>query len=217
MEDLKLSDKLKMLRVKNNLTQEEVGKRIGVNKSTIMRWEKGETQKITLPVIAALANIYNVKPTFLIDSENNTLPLEFIKPKPKQSKSGVKIPVLGSVAAGIPIDAIEDIIDYEEISEEMAKTGEFFALQIKGDSMEPKFSKGDVVIVRKQPDVESGQIAVVLVNDHEATVKKFVKHEEGISLLSTNPAYTPMFFTPGEVKSLPISILGKVVELRAKF
>ena len=127
------------------------------------------------------------------------------------------IPVLGYVRAGIPIEAIEEIIDYEEISEEMAARGEYFALKIKGDSMEPRICDGDVVIVRQQPNVESGEIAIVLVNGDEATCKKLMKHEDGISLVSFNSVYAPMFFTPKEIEEKPVSVIGKVVELRGKF
>ena len=132
-------------------------------------------------------------------------------------ESGVKIPVLGLVRAGIPMDAVEYIIDYEEISEDMARQGEFFALQIKGDSMEPKISDGDVVIVRKQPDIESGETAIVLVNGDEATIKKVQKFTGGINLIPSNPTYDVMTFTNEQIEKLPVRILGKVVELRAKF
>ena len=127
------------------------------------------------------------------------------------------IPVLGKVVAGIPLDAIEDIIDYEEIPLSMAKSGEFFALQIKGDSMEPKFSEGDVVIVRKQDDVDSGSIAIILVNGNEATIKRVKKFDGGINLVPTNPAYDVLTYTNEQIENLPVRIIGKVVELRAKF
>ena len=84
--------------------------------------------------------------------------------KVKMAKKAIRIPVLGNVAAGVPIEAIEDVIDYEEISEELAHTGDFFALKIKGDSMEPRICNGDVVIVRKQNYAESGDLVIVLVN-----------------------------------------------------
>ena len=83
--------------------------------------------------------------------------------------------------------------------------------------MEPRIKEGDVVIVKQQDDVESGQVAIVLINGDDATCKKFVKHDNGISLVSYNPAYSPMFFTPEEIKTKPIRIIGRVVELRGKF
>ena len=129
----------------------------------------------------------------------------------------VKIPVLGTVMAGIPLEAIEDIIDYEEISVEMARQGDYFALKVKGDSMEPKISAGDVVIVRKQDDVDSGDLAIVLVNGNEATIKKVMKFNGGINLVPNNPAYSVMTYTNEQIESLPVNVIGKVVELRAKF
>ena len=116
-----------------------------------------------------------------------------------------------------PIFLDEAIKSDEEISEDMARQGEFFALQIKGDSMEPKISDGDVVIVRKQPDVESGEIAIVLVNGDEATIKKVQKFTGGINLVPSNPVYEVKTFTNEQIEALPVQILGKVVELRAKF
>ena len=130
---------------------------------------------------------------------------------------GVRIPVYGAVAAGIPLDAIQDIEDYEEITEDMARVGEYAALKIKGNSMLPRFTPGDVVIVRLQDDVDTGDIAIVMVNGDEATCKKIKKTPEGVMLISTNPEYEPMFFTNQEIKDKPVRIWGKVVELRAKF
>ena len=136
---------------------------------------------------------------------------------PKEKKNKFVIPVLGRVVAGYPIEAIENIIDYEEISEAMARQGEFFALKIKGDSMEPKFSEGDIVIVRKQENVENGDIAIMLINGDEATIKKFQRFEGGINLIPTNRAYDILTYTNKEIIDLPVRCLGKVVELRAKF
>lgn len=133
------------------------------------------------------------------------------------SSSQIKIPVLGTVRAGLPMEAVENILDYEEISEDMARQGDYFALQIKGDSMEPRIKEGDVVIVRKQPDVESGEVAIVLVNGDEATIKKVQKFNGGINLVPSNPTYEVKTYSNDDIESLPVSIIGKVVELRAKF
>lgn len=174
-------------------------------------WESGKN-KPQQDMLINLAKFFGVSVDYLLGREvssNST----YHAPR----KKGIKIPVLGRVAAGVPVEAVQDVIDYEEIDEEMAKTGEFFALQIKGDSMEPRIKSGDVVIVRKQDIVDSGDIAIVMVNGDDATCKKFVKHKNGVSLVSMNPAYTPMFYTMDEVESLPVRILGRVMELRAKF
>lgn len=132
------------------------------------------------------------------------------------STNGVRIPVLGRVAAGIPIYAEENIIDWEEIPQEMSKKGEYFCLEIRGHSMEPRIYDGDVVIVHKQPDAESGQIAIVSVNGDDATCKRLVKYENGITLMSFNPSYAPMVFTDKEKENLPLQIWGIVEEVRGK-
>lgn len=159
----------------------------------------------------------NVKKALAMQKENEEDAKKEASLVRQSRKIGIKIPVLGYVRAGMPMEAVEEIIDYEEISEEMARQGEYFGLQIKGDSMEPRIKEGDVVIVRKQSDVISGDIAVVMVNGEDATVKKIVKHENGISLLPFNQAYAPLFYTQDEAVSLPVEIIGRVVELRGKF
>ena len=130
---------------------------------------------------------------------------------------GSQIPVLGEVAAGQPIFAEEKYIDYEEISEKMAKSGTFFGLRIKGDSMSPRISEGDTVIVRQQEDAESGDVVIVLINGDTATCKRLMKYAEGITLLSFNPTYEPMTFSNKEILEKPIKIIGKVVENRQKY
>ena len=129
-----------------------------------------------------------------------------------------RIPVLGRVAAGIPIEATEDIIDWEEITESMKRDGDYFALKIQGDSMEPKISNGDVVIVRQQEDADDGDIVIALIDGEDAVCKKIKKYPDGsVALVSTNPVYEPLFFTQEEIIEKPVKVIGKVKELRAKF
>jgi repressor LexA len=100
----------------------------------------------------------------------------------------------------------------------MASTGEFFGLRIKGSSMEPRIRDGDVVIVRRQEDAETSDTAVILVNGDSATVKRIKKDPDGsLWLLPNNPAYDPQHYSPAEIATLPVRIIGKVVELRGKF
>ena len=113
---------------------------------------------------------------------------------------------------------MEEILDYEEITPELANTGTFFALKIQGASMEPKLSDGDIVIIKQQNNVENGEIAVVLVNGQDATVKQIIKHDNGIFLHGFNPSvYTDVFYTNQQIGELPVIILGKVIESRRKF
>lgn len=135
----------------------------------------------------------------------------------KTPSKAVSVPVYGRVAAGIPLEMIEDIIDYEEIPQEMAKSGEFFGLKIHGDSMEPRIQDGDVVIVRRQDGAETGDIVIASVNGTDATCKRLKIYRDGIELIANNPSYKPIFYSSEEVAGKPVRILGKVVELRGKF
>lgn len=143
--------------------------------------------------------------------------LNYLAESASSLTKGVRIPILGKVVAGIPVEAITDIEGWEELPTKMAAGGEYFALRIKGSSMEPRMMDGDVVIVRRQPDVDSGDIAVVLVNGNDATVKQISKSDAGLTLIGWNPSvYTPKTYNKKECKELPVTILGKVVEIRGK-
>ena len=137
-------------------------------------------------------------------------------PRPDREE-GVKIPVLGEVAAGLPIEAVENIVDWENITSQMARGGDYFGLVIKGRSMEPRMVAGDVVIVRKQETCENGQLAIVAVNGDRATCKKVMLENDGLRLVSINPLFPDQVYSKAAVEQLPIRILGVVVELRAKF
>ena len=176
---------------------------LGVKYTTFTDWINANAYP-RIDKIEMMANYFHITKADLVE-------------EPTKKKTKFMIPVLGVVCAGLPMDAVENIIDYEEISEEMARQGEFFALQIKGDSMEPRIKEGDVVIVRKQPTVENGEIAIVLVNGDEATVKRVQRFDGGINLIPSNSAYNVLTYTNAQIESLPVQILGKVVELRAKF
>lgn len=129
-----------------------------------------------------------------------------------------RIPVVRRVAAGNPLDAVDEIIDWIEIPEHMANKGTYFGLQIRGNSMEPGIQDGDTVIVRQQPDAENGEIVVVLVNGNDGVCKRLKKYENGnIALMSDNPAYEPMYYDTNEVNNKPICIRGVVKELRRSF
>lgn len=141
---------------------------------------------------------------------------------PTDDRTGVKIKLFGEVAAGIPIKQIDnfdpdDESSWEEINRSTAKNGTYFALRIKGNSMEPRIMNGDRVIVRYQNTVESGQTAVVAVNGDTATCKKVIWDEQGgMILMSNNPAYPPRYFTAEQIQKLPVRILGRVVEIRGE-
>lgn len=194
--------RLKELRKSKGLTLKELAAMVGVADSTMSLYENGKREP-DFDTLRQIARCLDTNIGYLLG-----------EPSSAHGARGRRIPILGSVAAGIPIEAITDIEDYEEISEEMARGGEFVALRIRGNSMEPMLLPGDVVIVRAQNTAESGDIAVVLVGGDEATCKKIQKTPEGIILLSLNPSYQPMFYTNEMIESLPLIIFGKVVEMR---
>ena len=198
---------LKIIRKSKGLTQAEVAKYIGISQNNYSYWESGKV-KIDNDSLKKLADYFNVSVDYLLDRET---------PNVGNQGRGVKIPVYGEIAAGIPIEAIEDIIDFEEITPELASSGEFLALAIKGDSMAPRIQSGDVVIIRRQETVENGDIAAVMVNGDSATLKRVKPDANGLWLLPLNPAYQPMFYTKKECAEKPVRILGKMIELRAKF
>lgn len=203
-----IKDILKQKRLELNLTLDDVAHMVGVSGATISRWESGDIANMKRDKIVKLADALNISPAVIMGWE---------EPQSNKKPSGVKINVLGRVAAGVPINAIQEIIDTEEITQELASAGDFFGLQIKGDSMTPRICEGDVVIVKQQSDAESGDIVIATVNGDEATCKRLRKYKEGIELIPNNPTYEPLYFSNEEIDAKPVRILGKVIELRGKF
>lgn len=204
---LELYKNIKRLREAKGMSQDALAKLTGyTDRSSITKIEKGQVD-LQQSKIDLFARALGTTSKELVGWDD----------PPTHTKKGIPIKVLGRVAAGIPIEAIEDIIDTEEITEELATTGDFFGLQIKGDSMEPRITEGDVVIVRQQEDAETGDTVIVLVNGEDATCKRLKKYAEGIMLISNNPKYEPMVFSNQEIIEKPVKIIGKVVELRGKF
>lgn len=199
------SKNLNNLLAKTNKSQKEVADAIHVSPQTFNTWCQG----IAIPrmgKVQLLADFFHIMKSDLIEEKTHST-----------ARAATHIPVLGSVPAGVPIEAIQDIIDYEEIDAATAAKGEYFALQVKGSSMEPRICEGDIVIVRKQDDVESGEIAIVMVNGDNATIKRLLKYEDGIRLMPTNPAYEPLYFTNDEILEKPVKVIGKVIENRQKY
>lgn len=198
-------DKFVQILDEKHITASKFAKETGISESLAYQWKRGR-QKPSLKNVARIAEYFGVSTAYFMDEEDSF---------PKENIS-VKIPVYGKISAGIPMEAIEDIIDYEEIPAAMASRGEYMALQVKGNSMEPRMYTGDVVIIRKQEDCESGQICAVLINGEEAVIKKVVKRTNGITLVSLNTAYEPRNFSNDEIRSRPVSIIGVAVEVRGK-
>lgn len=212
-----LGEIIKHYRSDHSLSMDAFSERSGISKAYISLLEKNKHPKTGKEISPSIQSIRQAAQGMNMDFDDLFALLdgkvEVNQAKPLQ---GRKIPVLGRVAAGIPINAVTEIIDTEEISEDMANTGDFFALQIKGDSMEPRIYDGDVVIVRQQEDADSGDIVIAMVNGYDATCKRLVKYATSLALVSLNSKYEPMMFTEEEVATKPVRIIGKVVELRGK-
>lgn len=196
---------LKTARKAALMTQAEVASYIGISQNGYSYWENGKA-KIDHEALTKLAVLFGVSTDYLLGISESSDPV--VK----------RIPVLGSVPAGIPLEAVEDILDWEEIPASMCSGGkEYFALEVRGDSMWPDYLEGDVVIVRKSPTCESGDVCVVYVNGYDATLKQVRLGEDGsLTTIPKNQSYPPRTYSREEVLSLPISIAGVVVELRRK-
>lgn len=196
---------------REGLNQADISRMLGVSESAVGKWLKMKSTP-RMGIVEKLSIHFGIKKSDLLEASKSDSDL-----LGAHENQGVKIPVVGCVAAGVPISAIEEILDWEEIPLKQARTGEFFGLKIRGSSMEPRIYNGDVVIVKKQNDADSGDIVVAQVNGDEALCKKLIKQESGIILQSLNQDYPTYFFSQQDIENKPVTIIGKVVELRAKF
>ncbi|MGP1376397.1 MAG: LexA family protein [Bulleidia sp.] len=194
---------IKKLREEKGLTQEQLGKLIGVQKSAVAKYERGLIQNLKRQTIEKLAEIFGVRPSYIMGLSDSDLP-----------RPGT-IPVLGTVPCGIPAEAIEDIEEYIDYIGVPGHT--YYGLRAKGDSMSPEIRDGDIMIIDSMPDVPSGSIAIVKVNGDDATCKKLLKSKAGITLVPLNNAYDPIFITAADCQSLPVTVMGKVQEVRHRF
>lgn len=212
----KVGKRLKQARELRHITLEDAGKKVDVHKSTVLRWENGETEKIKLPVIEILANYYNVNPVWLMGYDVPMKRHEIDSNIFPDTDTPKKIPVVGKISAGLPILATENIEGYEFAPSSQIKEGyTYFYLRVQGDSMNLKFNEGDIVLVQKQDDLENNEIGVILVNGFDATVKKYRK-ENGLVILepmSTNPENTVQIYNP---KDISIKVIGKVISYQGK-
>lgn len=197
------------LRKSKGLTQMQLAKILHVNQTTVSHWEID--QSIPDPVmLKQLSSFYGVSVDYLLGRTDTPTPDTL-------PTATVKIPLLGNIAAGQPIEAVENVEDYVYISEDMARRGTYFALKVKGNSMEPRIYEGDIAIIRHQGSVNSGEIAAVKVNGDDVTLKKVEYVKDGVKLIGLNPSFTPLFYTTAECVQKPLTVLGKLVEIRSAF
>jgi repressor LexA len=190
--------------IAKNKTQQDLADYLGASKSTVSMWVNGKRTPLMATIDQICKYFDCTREDLLRDNRESYY------------KHSISIPVYARVAAGIPLEAVEDIIDREEIPERWEQAGTYFGVRVKGDSMAPRIENGDVVIVRKQEDADDGDIVIALVNGNDAVCKRLRKYADSIALVSNNAAYSPMYFTLADTQDIPVRIIGKVVELRGK-
>lgn len=228
-----IGERIKNRRIELGLSVDDVAAKINKNRATVYRYESDEIENLPTTVLEPLAQILQTTPAYLmgyIDAPRNNFLVdesgcEYNTKSFKEIKNNAvfipqhvcSIPVLGSIPAGAAIEAVQDIIEWIDIPEEWTHGDRlYFGLQVKGDSMFPEYLEGDTVILRKQPCCDSGDDCAVMVNDSEATLKRIRIYEDGLELEAINPMHGKKKYSNREVKDLPVSILGVVVELRRK-
>lgn len=228
-----IGERLTALREKQSLTQAQVAEIIGVDRTSYAKYETNVNKPTRK--LKELSDLFNVSSDYIMcltnlpDKLNQALTphkgaLREAMDNLDESqivtiRHSYRVPILGRVAAGKPIYAYEDVIGYQYIDESFQNDGyEYFALIIKGQSMEPTIMDGDTVIVRKQDYIESGQIAIVLIDGEDATAKEVKETPEGVVLIGHNAAvYQPHFYSRQEIQELPVQIIGRVVQSIRKF
>ena len=197
-----LYDKIKSLCDERSITPAGLARELGFSKNFFTELKSDRVKSCSALRLSAIADYFGVDADSLIRDG---------------APARVRVPVYGRVPAGIPIEAVEDILGFEDITPELAASGSFIALRIKGDSMTPVVCDGDTIIIRIQADADSGDIVVAMIGGDEDTCKRIKKEPDGVWLVPNNPAYEPMYFPNGDIEALPLTILGKVVELRRRF
>lgn len=199
MEEL-FSKRLNELISNSNYTLDKIEEYVGKTNATISRYASGEITGVKRSTIAKLADFFQVSPAWLAGFSD-------IKYENYNKQS---FPLLGIVKAGYDYFASENIIGYVAVDKKVTDAENCYALQIIGDSMQPVLFEDDIIIIHKQEDVENGQIAIILIDNEEATVKKVIKHEDYIELVAFNSYYPPKRLT----KEDNFKIIGKVIEGR---
>lgn len=198
-----LNDRLRAARQKSGLTLDEVAKKVGVSRQTIHRYETGVITNVPAENIEKIASALETTPAKLMgwDIDENLPHISNLVPL-----TGKPVPIIGTIAAGKPILA-EENIDGEAMPASDVRAD--FALRVKGDSMEGvPILDGDIVFIRSQPEVANGEIAAVLI-DSEATLKRFYNNNGSVMLVSENPKYPPFIYTKENCDDF--RILGKAV------
>ena len=196
-----------------NMKPVELHEKTGISESLISKYLSGNAiarqRKITL-----ISDVLRINPVWLMGYD---VPIEEIKTD-KLGNPIAEIPLLGTVKAGYDYMAQENWEGMIEVDKNIIKDGaDYFALTIKGDSMFPILMENDIVIIKRQDDFETGDLVVAIINGDEATIKKGKKGNNSILLQPLNSNYEPLIFTYDEMKTIPVTIVGIVKQLKREF
>lgn len=190
-----LQELISVYRHKQNLSLNDIAEAVGVNISSVSRWENGLVKNISIDKQDLLSHLFGI-------DVQDYLKHRFFKP------------VIGTVKAGYDYFADQDIQDYEEVSKHDYDKGDYY-LRVKGDSMiGSRIYENDLVLIKKTDDVPNGSLAIVMINGDEATLKRVIKKDNMLILEASNPNVETRFFTPQEVEELPVSIIGSVINVK---
>lgn len=170
--------------------------------------------------VIKMCKALNISVDKLIDNNELVSYLDFDNADLMAESDTIKIPVLGVIKAGIPIEAQEEILDHVEIPKRWVLGGKkFFGLKISGDSMFPKYQEGDIVIFEQNNDKElfNGKDCAIMINGYDATFKKVLLNDNGITLVPYNTSkYEMMMYSNEDIENLPIRVIGIAREKRTK-
>ncbi|MBR2500443.1 MAG: LexA family transcriptional regulator [Clostridia bacterium] len=210
MANQSIGERIKNMRKNKDLSLQKIAEYLDVNRSSIMRWERGETSKIKLPMVEKLASLFDTSPQYLLTgSEREKEKENWYEENVKEVGEECSLPVIGQVCAGNGLFAEDNILRYE-FADSRYNRKDYFYLQVSGDSMSPKLDDGDLILVRKQSSIDSGAVGVFLIDGCDGVVKKVKYDKNYIELHSFNPYYPVRRFEGSEVQR--ISVVGKVIE-----
>ncbi len=207
---MSVGERMKARRKQLGMSAEQIAEQLNISPSTVYRYENGDIEKMGIDKLTPIAKALRTTPAYLMgwDTPEQSLPPDAI---PFDPTKGHRIPILGRISAGLPLYAEEHIEGYTLT--DLNGGAEYFALRVHGDSMNAiGINDGYLIIVRRQDEVEQGEIAVVMVGGDDATVKRFYSSETTVTLMpqSTNPEHKPQMY---DLSKTAIHVLGKVVKV----
>lgn len=207
MEMMYFKENVRFLRKCKGKSQNEFADDLGYKSfTTIQKWEDG-TSYPSLPVVSQIADYFQVSLEMLVYANLSSM-INHVH----------KVPVLGTVRTGPGILAVENIQGWEYVPDFEGGGGEYFYLSVVGDSMiNARIMEGDLLYCKKQSTIEHNEIAVVLMNDEEATCKRVLFKGDQMILQPENPDYEPMVFTQEDVQNGKVKIIGKVLHNKIRF